>query len=163
MKRDKSLRKSPASDESAGSEDEAEIWKALVGSGETIEGEDEDEELDDYDLDELMSDADDSADDLNGGVKLDSPKGDDASEVDQEIDVASDDEHELLDIESDDDALLSSDDDVPAHVDLPFTSFNDMDEKDQTETQGKQSRKKLKQLPVFASADDYAELLGDEE
>ncbi|KAF1982932.1 CBF-domain-containing protein [Aulographum hederae CBS 113979] len=171
---------------------EAEIWKALVGSRPEIEGDDDDEGFDAEDMDGMMSDDDngidvggmDDEDDADAGVELnlDSDPG-----SEDEVDAAADDASSEGDFnaadldDGDEDAMFDSDEevDVPATVgfdeggsDEEFEGFDDGDEKagkdkdkggKKSNKERRQERKKLKQLPVFASVEDYERLLGGEE
>lgn len=152
-------RKQSKKDEASDDEDEEEIWKALVNSQPDIEGIDEDEEgFSDVDDFAYEDDDMDVGDDLEGGDE-EALEGADAEDSDG---------FDAADLDSGDDAFLDSD----VEVDIP--SAEDEKEEDTgkpDDTKGKVSRskeqrdrkKKLKQLPTFASAEDYAKLLGDDD
>lgn len=165
-------------DENGEEEDEEEIWKALVGSRPEIDGDGDEEGFDDDELDEL-----------DEGSDVDFEVGDDEEDGGTPVDVGaaqSDvEDDEMPDFLGDDnDSLLASDDDVPSHL---LSSAFEREEEGQTAAptghaaaeiaggkQGsgssngknkerKQKRMKLKQLPTFAAADEYAGMLEGEE
>lgn len=132
-------------------EAEDEIWQALVESRPEVEGRDsEDEDMEMLDLDD----------------------SDMASDSDAEVDVESDGDGVALDNSEDE---MSLDGDVDADVDVEGTDDEDMDELFAKEAQGgkaedtdkaetsRQRKKKFKSLPTFASADDYAAMLDNDE
>ena len=143
----KQKRKAQATEGSEAGEDEDEIWKALVNSRPELEGS-EDEEMaslpDDAsnassmeDLDEL-SDDEDSADEAG------------------------------IDLEEDEQGLIGSDDELPDNVEMTFADKVEPDTGPKSSTQDgkgdrKKKRRKLKSLPIFASADDYAQMLNGED
>jgi len=134
-------------------EDEEEIWKALVDSRPEVEGDDADADMDFDDLDDLeMSDvASEAVSDAEMPVDKEDGGGD---------------EPEGLDLDEDD-AEMGSDEEVPSDLDAAFAA----EVETATKKKGKAWRKeepankkrRLKNLPTFASADDYAKLLGDDE
>jgi ribosome biogenesis protein MAK21 len=137
-------------DDDVDEEQEQEIWKALVDSRPDIEGDDDGDGF--SDMEELMAE-DDSANSES------SEEGDlealsDVEGFDSDIDLAgeSGDEGDI-NLESDDDAMIDSDEELPANIKLPLSKGSDKKEKGV----------KLKNLPVFASAEDYAALIGDDE
>ena len=99
-----------------------------------------------------MEDDDDSGSDDGGGVEVE-------------------DDAEMAELEEEDEELLDSDGDTPTDLGEAFG------QDDQTQLLngkppsvvpeesrwGKKRRKMLKNLPTFASADDYAEMLKDED
>lgn len=127
--------------------DEDEIWDALVNSRPEVggEGDDVDMDMDEDDMSDLgslldMSDDDDEDedDDMDAGVE----DGDDAME----------DDGDMADVWEDDDEA-SSDGEEPS-----AKKGKGKDDKG-----GKMRKKELKKLPMFATADDYAALLADED
>ncbi|KAL8839418.1 MAG: hypothetical protein Q9170_001758 [Blastenia crenularia] len=128
-------------------EEEEEIWKALVESRPEVEGE-EGSDFDDVEMDEGIEDSE-----SEGGEE----KG---------ADVGSDDEA-MPDFDEDDDAILASDEDVPRDLEAAFRKevqggdVRDEGEGAKGDKRGK--RMKLKHLPVFAEADEYAEMMEGEE
>lgn len=155
--------------------DENEIWKvmkATMPGKEELEGmEDSDDEDDEFDYvdsdvedgadgdaaDAAEDEEDDSDDDgprvLPGMTFSDSDSGSPAANADWEDDM-SDDGGNLFD--EDDDDLV------------PFTDFDSrkrsLDEPEEAgKGKGKKRRKAVANLPTFASAEDYAHLLGDDE
>lgn len=137
--------------ENSGGEDEEEIWKALVDSRPEIEGSDESDEGFDEDEMGTISSASDEDDDVEIAETL----GEDAVEDDE------------LDLDDGDQALLGSDE-VPSDLDEAFeeeVQFNTRKvvEVPEDGMKGKKKRQKLKNLPTFASADDYATMLDAED
>ena len=136
-------RKADSEDEHE-SDDEEEVWKALVDSRPELEGNEEGDE--DISLDEL----DPGTDESDTGAALDQG---DATSIDESNHNG---DGKGLDLE-DEDAILDTDDEI----------FGNFDGKSIKET-GKSSRRKgrkrmLKSLPTFASVDEYATLIRDEE
>ncbi|KAL4939975.1 hypothetical protein BDV06DRAFT_197701 [Aspergillus oleicola] len=158
------------------SEPESEIWKALVDSRPEV-GEEGDSD-DDLDLDDLESAYDHS----------DEGEGDDDEVIfNDESDVDEDGDEEMEDVEeeevptktkakgkkskdedledeeafdmdvSDEEAFVDSDEDLPSDVELGGVELP------KEEKGGRSKRRKLKHLPTFASADDYAALLAGED
>ncbi|KAF2722769.1 CBF-domain-containing protein [Polychaeton citri CBS 116435] len=135
--------------------DEDEIWEALVNSRPDIEGpEDDDDDLSMGDLESAYSDSSDEQ--SEGGIDLGGDEGEDGVNIEEDdMDIP-----ELDD--EDEDALLGSDDDIP---DLEVEQEVDEQDKEGKTARNKKKRsekKKLKSLPTFASADDYAKMLDDE-
>jgi ribosome biogenesis protein MAK21 len=170
--------------------EEGEIWKALVGSRPEIEdGGDEEFEDEDVDIGDLMDDDSefDVEDGEEGGVQLDGLEGvsfhgfDETGEAQVDSDASSspakpakskkeeanaESDEEDFDIaaleDDDDDAFFDSDDEVPENIVIPEKSIDDI--KKGLESKDRRKRKKsIKNLPVFATADDYAKLIGDED
>jgi ribosome biogenesis protein MAK21 len=169
-----------AVDDSDAGEDE--IWSALVGSRPEIEGDEadeggfsdmedlmgddnedeEDDDLEDLDLDEAEEGSTDGEVELNFDSDEDVDEevfADANSDESEDGGVPIEDEDDggdmtLADLEGDDDALLGSDDDLPSDVEAPMTDA-------ERRKQDKAKKRKLKNLPTFASAEDYAKLIGD--
>ena len=59
---------------------------------------------------------------------------------------------------SDEEAFVGSDEELPSDIELGGVELPKEDE-----TSGRKKRRKLKHLPTFASADDYAALLAGED
>lgn len=153
----KQNRRAEDDDEDASDEEgEEEIWQAIAQSRPDVEGPDEDDDLSMGDLESLYSASDDEEGSEPG---LDLGGGDDDEEGG--VDGLDDEMDGLPELDSEDDALLDSDEDVP--FDLEEAEPEAEPEKGVSTSQKKRKeRKKLKALPVFASADDYAKLLADE-
>lgn len=173
-----------------GSGNESEIWQALVDSRPELEG-DEGSDLD-LDMDGLESayedDSDlDEAEELSdGGVILNDESDERPEEPDtdtnvneepeeisraekekgfsrdsQGVDVEDEYEHDSFDIDvSDDEAFRDSDDDLPSDLEIDFGSSANNTAAKQVD---RKKRQKLKHLPIFASVDDYAALLANED
>lgn len=138
---------------------EEEIWKAMVGSrpelgGAEMDSGDEGADFDDdedMDLDDIE---DEDEDEEEGGVVVDEDDGSDVP------DFGGDDE----------DDVWSDDDDVPDALDKAFEAELQSKTKAEVEAEGekeqpgndrRKKRRKLKNLPTFASAEDYAHMLSD--
>lgn len=123
---------------------EDEIWDALVNSRPDVEGDDEDADMDMDDEDDLsdlgsllgMSDEDDEDDDDSEDVDVD---GEDV---------------EMGDEDGSDRGALFSDSEEEDGDDEKATG---------KDGKGKMRKRELKKLPMFATADDYAALLGEDE
>ncbi|CRG85049.1 Ribosome biogenesis protein MAK21 [Talaromyces islandicus] len=175
-KKSKKSDRAGGDDDAEGSDNESEIWQALVDSRPELEGDDDD---DDLDMDDLESAYDNDEED-DGGVifndasddedEMEDAAEDDEAEAAAEFKTAkagtSDDEEEdedAFDMDaSDEEAFRDSDEDVPSDfelggVEVP-SSPADKDAKG-----SRQKKRKLRHLPTFASADDYAALLADED
>lgn len=136
---------------------EEEIWKALVGSRPELEGDDTDNEVVDFDDDDdYQMDVDEDED---------SVAGDDDDEKDDESE-------EGPDFGDDGDDVWGDEDDVPDDLQKAFEAELEVASKkkkgkelevapeDEVDDR-KKKRRKLKNLPMFASADDYAGMLSD--
>ena len=143
------------SDEEDG-EDEDEIWKALVNSRPELEGSEPSEDDMDMDMDD---DDDDSASEQDEGGMQWEKKKTESGEAGSESDEA------LFD--DDDEALVGSDEEVSSDVDVAFSEevkvSGETPSQVMEESKRGKKRRKLKNLPTFASADDYAELLGNDD
>ena len=133
--------------EDSGGKDEEEIWKALVESRPEIEGSDDsDEGFDEKEMGAIASASDGDIDE------------DVAGSLDEDVV-----EDGGLDLDDDDQALLGSDDDMPSDLDEAFkkeVQFNAREVVGVPEDgKGKKKRRKLKNPPTFASAEDYATIL----
>ena len=141
----KEKQKAQATDESEVEEDEDEIWQALVNSK---------PELDEDSGAEMESDVPESLDDDTGSVDF----------VDADEESGADDG--LLSLEEDGDAIIGSDDDIPDALDKAFgeeVQLDDQPTQQDNSNKGRRAkRRKLKSLPTFASADDYAKILDDD-
>lgn len=153
------------------SEAESEIWKALVESRPGIEGEDESEgDIDLEDLESAMGDEDDEAlgEDLAGDEDVifndESSAGEEEEHVDKDEDEFDGfDEEEAFDMDvSDEDAFRDSDEDLPSDLEMGVDEEEDEKTTNKKEPSRREKRRKLKNLPTFASADDYAALLDQE-
>jgi ribosome biogenesis protein MAK21 len=167
--------------------DEDEIWKALVDSKPDID--DVGDSDDDLDLDDLESAYDDDEDEAEGEAGGDEDViFNDESDVpsDEEMEEADftgfDDEEpapapkkgkktakkeepeedsDAFDMDvSDDEAFLDSDEELPSDMELGGV---ELPAETEPSTSKREKRRKLKHLPTFASVDDYAALLGDED
>ncbi|KAH0561948.1 hypothetical protein GP486_003344 [Trichoglossum hirsutum] len=136
-----------------GNEDE--IWRALVDSRPELEGSDEGDsgfEVEDFGEDDEL--------DAMGESGY-SSEGQSTYEHDEDAD-----EDTGLDLRSDDDALIGSDEDIPSNLGAIFEKEVRTNQKEglaDNDIVRPQKRKKLRHLPTFASVDDYAEMLADED
>lgn len=135
------------SDSEGNAEDEDEIWKALVDSRPELEG-------------NVDSDADFDLEDLDSASEL----------AHESTEAGKDEQHDInaydLEFGDDETALLDSDAEVPTDLDEAYSPEVKTSLGDATgATQEKQSsrRRRLKQLPTFASADDYAAILAEDD
>ena len=165
-------RKRKDREESAGEEEEEEeIWKALVDSRPEVEGPDDGTDLEDgsgdFDEKEMENAMRSSDDDDDDGVEV-------LDDENEEGNVEEEEESDFDFGDSDDaDALMSSDDevDVPGDLEGLFAKENiaiviDGSAKRERAEKGdgrEKKRRKLKSLPTFAEADEYAAVMGDEE
>ncbi|KAI9795267.1 MAG: hypothetical protein M1835_006075 [Candelina submexicana] len=152
------LEKTTESTEETGeAEDEDEIWKALVESRPELEGSDEGDSY-------MEMEALDSDDGLSNSDEIGSLEQDDVHH-----DKGGHSSEDILDgfnAAGDGDAILDSDDEVPSDLEKSF-----MDElekqpgtsKAQPREEAARKRRKLKHLPTFASVDDYAEMLAEDD
>ena len=147
--------------------DEDEIWQALVKSRPDVEGDGGDDDLSDFDMEDMMSD-DDDVDGMDGGVELNLGSDDDdaetpARDIEDDDDDDDDDDFENFDLDEED-ALMDSDADVPVDIDMNDDSDEDNSQaKAKDKDARKNKKRKLKNLPTFASAEDYAKLIGDDD
>lgn len=131
-------------------EDEDEIWQALVDSRPEVEGpSDDDSDMEMLDLDG----SDISADDLDTEDEDDSLASSEGQGERAVSDKASEDLVWGSDSESDVDELFSKE--------LQTGQPGDATEKGKESS--KEKRRKLKSLPTFASVEDYAEMLNNDE
>lgn len=165
----KKAQKAAADDSEQEDMEEDEIWNALVNSKPEIEG-DEFEDDDDISLGDLESAYD--------GSDVDMPEGDEGVEIadfpgDEEDEGADEDTAEndmegddMFDLDDDEDAMLGDDDDVPSDLENAGEESEDEEAEAKDAKKGKKEsankKRKLKHLPTFASADDYAKMLNDE-
>jgi ribosome biogenesis protein MAK21 len=157
--------------------DEDEVWKALVESRPDLEGEgsddlsgfdddkdgfsDEDIDFSDFSDDEVEVEGEDKE---SGSEKADVTAESDAEEDDEDDVAKSDDDEGMPDFE-DSDAMLSSD----AEIELDVLQSEVDEEGEETSKKGKRQhtgndkkksmRQRLKDLPEFASVEEYAEYL----
>lgn len=157
-KKKEEKRKGEEASESEG--DEEEIWKALVDSRPEVEGGSDGGVFSDDDID--MEDLEDDDED-NGEA------GEGIADQDEREDTGA---TSLVLGDEDDEALLDSEAEVPSELeDAAFfgrelqSNQRKTAEKKDRENGEKRSKKRrrLKNLPTFASADDYAKMLGDED
>ncbi|OBA25596.1 CBF-domain-containing protein [Hanseniaspora valbyensis NRRL Y-1626] len=153
--------------------DEDEVWSALVKSRPDVEDEDENSEDDMFGEEDFsMSEDDDEDEDAeaandDSGVEIDmNSEDDDEEEIDKE--VASDSDSDGLDIN----AMISGEDDSDLEseqengeeeeeISQPNNKRNAPLDEDSEKQDKKKKRKAIKQLPTFASAEDYAQYLDD--
>ncbi len=157
-KKKEERRKGQEASESEG--DEEEIWKALVDSRPEVEGGSDGGIFSDDDID--MEDLEDDDEDP-GEV------GEGLADQDEREDVGG---VSLVLGDEDDEALLNSEAELPSELEEAAFFERELQsnkrktaEKEDPEKGEKRSKKRrrLKNLPTFASADDYAEMLGEED
>ena len=148
----KAARKADA-DDSEDEGDEGEIWKALVESRPELD-EGSDSGFEDADIESDMEDMDDDELDSELGREDDSANGDPAGG--------------LADLDDEDDeAFLDSDDEVPSDLEEAFgqeviSRKTESVVEPENEKRGSK-RRRLKSLPTFASVDDYAKMLEEDD
>ena len=159
------------------SESESEIWKALVDSRPELEGADSDDDLDMDDLESAYEDEDgdgaggeeegddegvifndESDDDMDKEEAPEQPAKTKAETKKQQDEEPSDEDDDFNMDVSDDEAFVGSDEELP--MDMAFDNEEEETKDDKSE---RKKRRKLKHLPTFASADDYAALLAGED
>ncbi|EPS42897.1 hypothetical protein H072_3144 [Dactylellina haptotyla CBS 200.50] len=165
--------------------DDEEAWDAMVDSRPDLDidmDDDGDVDMDDFDDDDMeemeedMSDIDSDEDDEEGddaaeGLttdafgKMDEDNGEPGKDGDSD-----DDEFEGFDLDdSDAEAGINSDNDIPSDIDTKLSKVTKPEKKEKgkdvsdARKAAKERRMKLKNLPTFASADDYAALLADDD
>jgi len=183
--------KSQGEDDSASISDEDKIWDALVSSRPDLEPED-DVDMDDFDDDgEMLEDNEESDEDMAGldnedeyvsgseaerGLTTDALADLNNFVSEEAVDDDDDDDSiplDLEDLDSNSDAL-NSDDDIPSDIDQKLVELTKFKKTKSKNANGKielakdgddrkTKRRKLKNLPIFASAEDFAELLGDDD
>ena len=152
--------------------DEEEIWKALVGSQPEVDGVDDGGEEGFGDLEDLGDDNEDEDMNPEDGEDADAHGKYEADDVGEEDDMP-----DLGDSDSDA-ALLASDDELPSDLDTAFEAELQTNNKKQKaeptpgtmapDSSGRESkrgrkRQRLRNLPTFASAEEYEKMLGGEE
>lgn len=155
----KTLKDKAVYDEDMVSDDEDAVWDAMMKSAPELEAaEDSEDDLSMSDLESAM--ASDSDEDAGGAAKVGSS---DDEGVDVEPGIFDDDDDQEMDDGADDD------DDVPdfAAVDSD-EELSDEEEVEEPAEESKSSKnraqgKKFKALPTFASVEDYAKMLEDDE
>lgn len=155
----KKKKKAPTEDEEEEEDAENAIWKAITESNPELEGADE---SDDLDMADLESDFEESDDEDLGHLE---------DEMDELSDAASDDEGfggvELVgfdDAEDDDAAGMDLDDEDEEEEAASETAKPaKTSKKDKNGETTRERKKRLKAMPTFASAADYAKMLEDDE
>jgi ribosome biogenesis protein MAK21 len=140
--------------------EEDEIWQALVESRPEVEGDSDESDMEMLDLDNSDAEEDSDVDMSDGGVEinmeddesdLEGPDMDEAalsgSEVESEPEIPMDDEGD------DEDDLFAKE---------LQTAQPANEDKDETET-SKKRKQRLKKLPMFASMEDYAEMVDNDD
>lgn len=153
-KKAKKNKKADSDDESG----EDEIWQALVKSRPDVEGDGGDDDgFSDIDMDDMMSDDEEGGVNMDDGVELNlgSDDDDEGDAAGQAPDEDEDDDFENFDLD-DEDGFMDDDDEVSVDMDIG-------DDAEETGDKKKSKKRKLKHLPTFASAEDYAKLLGDDD
>ena len=157
-KKKEDRKKGEGASESEG--DEEEIWKALVDSRPEVEGSSDGGIFsdDDVDMEELVDD-DEDVSEVGAGLADQDDRDDSGG-------------RSLVFEDEDDETLLDSEAEVPSELeDAAFfgrelqSNKREIEEKEHPEKGEKRSKKRrrLKNLPTFASADDYAKMMGDED
>ncbi|KAE8355583.1 CBF/Mak21 family-domain-containing protein [Aspergillus coremiiformis] len=181
--KDKSRKKAKDSvdqDEEAGdlSDAESEIWKALVDSRPEVEGGDSDDDLDLDDLESAYDQDEDEEAEASGdeGVIFNDESDVDMDDFDEEAletkkpstkakakkteETFDEDDDFDMDV-SDEEAFIGSDEELELPSDVELGGGVELPKDD--DKSDRKKRRKLKHLPTFASADDYAALLAGED
>lgn len=137
--------------------DEDEVWDALVNSRPEVGGEDDD----DMDLDMGEDDESDLAELLDMSDEDEDEDDDDDMDLDGEGAAELEDGEEIADGWEDEDEA-PSDEEEPA-VKKGKASAKGKEGKDGKDGKGRMNKRELKKLPMFATADDYAALLADDD
>ncbi|KAG4443591.1 hypothetical protein IFR05_000968 [Cadophora sp. M221] len=145
----KALAKANGSSGDEEDEQEDEIWQALVESRPEVEG-DEDSDMDMLDLDD--SDAGSDVDDMEVDLESEDGGGLEADYTDSETSGNEDGEADDSEAGSDIDDLFAKE--------LQTEQPKEVEKGEET---SRQRKKKFKSLPTFASAEDYAEMLENDE
>ena len=148
-----------------GSDDESEIWKALVESRPELEADEEsDDDVDFDDFESAMGEGDDEGVIFNETEDIDEEDGDDEGKpmptLQKQTEASDSDEDDNFNIDdSDEEAFINSDEDLPLDMDVGEVESP----AEESKPAGSSKKRKLKHLPMFASAEDYAELLAGED
>ncbi|KAF2833169.1 CBF-domain-containing protein [Ophiobolus disseminans] len=138
---------------------EDEIWQALVKSRPDVEGDGgDDEDFSDLDMEDMMSDDEDGGVGLGEGVELNLGSDDEEAGTAAQGDDDDEDDFENFDLD-DEDGFMDDEDEVAVDLDVDDDTDVDADKKDDK----KSKKRKLKHLPTFASVEDYAKLIGDDD
>ena len=134
-------------------ENEDEIWQALVDSRPEVEGPSDDSDMEMLDLEDS-----DEASSFGGDEEVD-------VEEDEEDAAASDsDDGGVVMSGFGEDQDVGSEDEVGSELDELFErELQTAQREEKTEETSREKRRKLKSLPTFASAEDYAEMLDNDE
>lgn len=157
-KRKRVERKSKVDSDSEEDEDEDEIWKALVDSRPELEGSDPSD--DDIDADDMSSADGEAKENMSAPWDEDSAQEDSEKSL-QQTEIKRD----VMELDDDGEALFRSDDDIPSDLDQVFKKAKVRGKGVEAHDMGKhgKKRRKLKNLPMFATVDDYAAILSDGE
>lgn len=158
-------------EEGTDEEGEKEIWRALVRSRPEVEGVGEDGDEDGFeeeDLKDLMGSGDEDGAEGDGEVEFrDAPDSQEEAEGDGAVggaDEGSGDEFDAAELEDGEDAFVGSDEELPSDVEAVLEGKKGKEKKQEDKGGNNQKqRRKLKSLPIFASAEEYAQFLGDDE
>jgi ribosome biogenesis protein MAK21 len=136
--------------------EESEIWKAMMEPAPNLECVDDSD--DDIEMEDLESDFEESVDEMSADLeKVDDDEDDEDDEGDE------DEEHwERASSDGLEGELMVLDDDA-SDDGGPLLASKTPSESTKYKNPNKERRKKIKGLPTFASASDYAKMLEDEE
>ncbi|KAI9829802.1 MAG: hypothetical protein M1826_005379 [Phylliscum demangeonii] len=153
-------------------DDDDEVWKALVGSRPDVAGADDFDDEDDVDLDLDDLDSSDEGDDDDGdalfgsaadlvedGSEREGGRLDEDEDEDEDEDAEAEAEPDADDTDADDAAAAAAAIHGRATASTEPSSRRGLS----PPTKRSSKRRKLKHLPTFASADDYAHMLGGED
>lgn len=160
-------------DEDGDNLNEDAVWKALVRSNADIENDEES----DLDMDDFsdMEDMDEEEEDLDEDEEEEEEDVDEKDNGESDDDIGLDDEEGVLGSDDEVDIAVGDEDENDEELEALFAkelekastgkrSRSDESEEEEeasvTQKKNKSTKQKLKDLPVFASAEDYAQYLG---
>jgi ribosome biogenesis protein MAK21 len=146
-----------ADEESVADGEESEIWKAMMDSAPDLEGVDDSD--DDIEMEDLESDFERSLNEMSSD--LDEAGEDEDLEDDDDIDDGSE-RLERASLDSLDGSLMVLPE-GPSDDAGPILSAKRPGKSSKSTNPNKERRKRMKGLPTFASASDYAKMLEDED
>ena len=160
----KSKKQKQAATETAESDDEDAVWKAMLNTAPELEGADEDDE------DVNMSDLESAMGEISSAEEPDNADSEGGVDVEAGILDDSDEDMAVSEVDIEADAFAELDSDIDDSTDQESDRESDKG-KAQPKSAGpsnrglaqKERRKKLRGLPTFASVDDYAKVLEDDE
>jgi ribosome biogenesis protein MAK21 len=140
-----------ANEDSLADGEESEIWKAMMESAPDLEGADSSDN--DIEMEDLQSDFEQSLDEMSQDL--------DEDDGDEDFDDGTE-RMERASSNGLNDGLMVLDEDTSDNAG-PINSAKKLSKSSKSTAASKERRKKMKALPTFASANDYAKILEDDE